>query len=203
MPVTINKNKVKFKDPNNQGYISFDAIAGETSAQLVASLNARAEEIKNGNWPATSQELTTKVNDLVKIQNNEPATTSTTQVWVNPTATTTAIPTYAEFTELKNAVERNFTINATLSSPLSIGGGWVDITLDKTNAEILAAAPLGRTVINIPFAGQTITCRQTSYTNNSVFFNGMMIDSAIYVFAVTIMQSTAQASLIGTMAGPQ
>lgn len=47
--------------------------------------------------------------------------------------------------------EENYTINATLSTPLSIGGGWVDITLDKTNAEILAAAPLGRMVINIPF----------------------------------------------------
>ena len=105
MPVTIQKNKVKFKDPNNQGYISFDAIAGETSAQLVASLNARAEEIKNGNWPATSQELTTKVNDLVKIQNNEPATTSTTQVWVNPTATSTAVPTYEEFTGLSDSVD--------------------------------------------------------------------------------------------------
>ena len=140
MPVTIQKNKVKFKDPNNQGFISFNAFEGDTSA---------------------------------------------------------------EFTELKNAIEKNFTINATLSSPLSIGGGWVDITLDKTNAEILAAAPLGRTVINIPFGDQTITCRQTSYTNNSVSFNGMMIDSAIYVFAVTIMQSTTQASLIGTMAGPQ
>lgn len=31
MPVTIQTNKVKFKDPNNQGFITFDAFASETS----------------------------------------------------------------------------------------------------------------------------------------------------------------------------
>lgn len=45
MPITINQNKVKFKDPNNAGFIAFDAIAGETSAELEANLRAVGQEV--------------------------------------------------------------------------------------------------------------------------------------------------------------
>ena len=134
MPVTIQKNKVKFKDPNNQGYITFDALASETSAELVAALNTRANAIKNGNWPATSQELTTKVNDLVKIQNAEPATTSTTQVWVNPTATTTAIPTYEEFTALAAKLPTPPTTNGTYVLTVTVTAGSPTYSWVSTNS---------------------------------------------------------------------
>ena len=111
MPITINQNKVKFKNPDGPGFIEFDTIAGETTQQLVAELQQRADDIRGTNWPAKAvevnnsvQEITNKVNNLVKFQDTVPSTSSTTQVWVDTSNNIPqiGIPTYQEFTDLIN-----------------------------------------------------------------------------------------------------
>ena len=50
MPVTINKNKVKFKDPNNQGFITLDAIGSESAQEIQSKINGDVSNaIKNLN----------------------------------------------------------------------------------------------------------------------------------------------------------
>lgn len=90
MPITINQNKVKFKHPTQQGFITFNTVASETSQQLVAALQQKADAIKGTDWPSEAievnnsvQEITNKVNNLVKFQDTAPSTSSTTQVWVD------------------------------------------------------------------------------------------------------------------------
>lgn len=40
MPVTIQTNKVKFKDPNNQGFITLDAIGSESAQEIQSKINS-------------------------------------------------------------------------------------------------------------------------------------------------------------------
>ena len=50
MPVTIQTNKVKFKDPNNQGFITLDAIGSESAQEIQSKINGNVNNaIKNLN----------------------------------------------------------------------------------------------------------------------------------------------------------
>ena len=55
MPVTIQTNKVKFKDPNNQGFITLDAIGSESAQEIQSKINGDVNNaIKNLNDAATT-----------------------------------------------------------------------------------------------------------------------------------------------------
>ena len=50
MPVTIQTNKVKFKDPNNQGFITLDAIGSESAQEIQSKISGDVSNaIKNLN----------------------------------------------------------------------------------------------------------------------------------------------------------
>ena len=194
MPVTINQNKVKFKHPTQQGFIAFDTVASETSQQLQAQLQQKATEIRQS-WPENYDNLTSKVNNLVKFQDTAPSTSSTTQVWVDTSsnAEQVAIPTMEEFNSLKNSV---LTVNATPVSTSNLSQ-WTDLTLDKTNTEILTAAASGNCIINLNIFGTTIICHQWERSTNSVFFNGFSIDNVLFIYNINITQSAASVMRLG------
>ena len=92
-------------------------------------------------------------------------------------------------------------VNATPSTIPGVRVGWVPVTLDKTNAEVIQAAQSGKCVVNLPLYGETIICHQAERSGNSIYFIGMNVDnSALFVYAVLINASSAQAALLGSLA---
>ena len=106
MPVTLTPNKMKIKKPNSQEFIQFNTIASETSQELIAQLNARAQQITD-NWYVN---LVNKVNNLVKVSNIQP-TDETNQIWIlDNTITETDVPT---ITDLTNIIAPTFSTSKT------------------------------------------------------------------------------------------
>ena len=106
---------------------------------------------------------------------------------------------------LKTEAAKSLTINAVPASALSLGGGWVDIAMDKTCAEILEAAASGRCVINLQYNDYTkVVCTQRETAQypslTEVLFTGMTLDNAMFIINVKITATNAQASVIGTVA---
>lgn len=92
-------------------------------------------------------------------------------------------------------------VNATPSTIPGVRVGWVPVTLDKTNAEVIQAAQSGKCVVNLPLYGETIICHQAERSGNSIYFIGINVDnSALFVYAVLINASSAQAALLGSLA---
>ena len=108
MPITIKQNKVKFKDPTQQGYIEFNAVGDKTTSQLKQELQETADAIRT-NWPDNYDNLTEKVNNLVKFQSSQPPTDSTTQIWVDTSneIEQIGIPTLEDFNEFKDNIRVN------------------------------------------------------------------------------------------------
>lgn len=106
---------------------------------------------------------------------------------------------------LKTEAAKSLIINAVPASALALGGGWVDLAMDKTCAEILEAAASGRCVINLQYDNYTkVVCTQRETAQYSslteVLFTGMTLDNAMFIINVKITATNAQASVIGTVA---
>ena len=106
---------------------------------------------------------------------------------------------------LKTEAAKSLTINAVPASALTLGGGWVDLAMDKTCAEILEAAAAGRCVINLQYNDYTkVVCTQRETAQypslTEVLFTGMTLDNAMFIINVKITATNAQASVIGTVA---
>lgn len=100
---------------------------------------------------------------------------------------------------------RSLSINATPVSSLSIGGGWVDLALDRSYDDILRAASSGKCVINLVYGStETIACHQSEtfrYGNNTnVSFTGMFLDNVLFIINIMVTASSAQAMIAGTIA---
>lgn len=129
-------------------------------------------------------------------------------VGTNLYKTTTAIAngasltvgTNVENTTLTTGVANGITINATPASAMSVEGGWVNVTLDKTNAEIIQAASSGKSIVKLQNYGATIICRQAEYTSYAVYFHGVSIDNSLLIYNVMVTSSSAQAALVGSVA---
>lgn len=143
MPITIKQNKVKFKHPTQQGFIEFNSIAEKSTDQLKEELRDTANEIK-ASWPEHSQELTTKVNELVKFQDTQPATSSATQIWVDTSdkVERIGIPTYEELSDLKSDFEKyvsmdsdSITVDWTTKGESGYPYGWCNGRIVEATGE--------------------------------------------------------------------
>lgn len=140
MPITINQNKVKFKHPTQQGFIEFNSVAEKTTEQLKEELRETATEI-SASWPQNAQDLTNKVNQLVKFQNTAPATSSATQIWVDTSNNTeqVGIPTLEDIAPI-------FDKNTTYKDGQYV---WHDTHLYKFITDHAAGSWAGTDVIQI------------------------------------------------------
>lgn len=116
-------------------------------------------------------------------------------MWVDTSSNVeeVGVPTIEEFNFLKNSV---LTVNATPVSTSNLSQ-WTNLTLDKDNTEILAAAASGNCIINLNIFGTTIICHQWERSTNSIFFTGLQLDNALFIYNINITQSAASVLRIG------
>lgn len=167
--------------------------------KLYAALENRTDKIMSALTPYVEETMVATRNyiagEILSVGTNLYKTTT---AIANGASLT--VGTNVENTTLTTGAANGITINATPASAMSIDGGWVNVTLDKTNAEIIQAASSGKSIVKLQNYGATIICRQAEYTSYAVYFHGVSIDNSLLIYNVMVTSSSAQAALVGSVA---
>lgn len=201
MPVTIQKNKVKFKDPNNQGFITLDAIGSESAQEIQSKINGDVSNaIKNLN------DATAAAN--ASVDAIAQAVRAVVAQGTDTTLTLTGVPADAKATgdsivDLKSASEQNSTGIIILES-----GTFDDndgVTKTTGNHRMRNKYPLSvRNVIEIKmpsgyniwwfaFDKNLTLLSATTGWNNSILISALPIGTVYVNFSIR-NQSTPSAS---------